>query len=264
MKCGIGADNGPREDYCWGKNPVITLLENDPARCLKVFIARTMQGPSMGRIIDLCRAARIPYSAVDPRALDSMLGGEKHQGVAASAAPVPMLDLDDALRLLPDSPEPAMAVLLDHVQDPRNVGAVIRSAEAAGSSFAALPIRRGALPTGIVAKTSAGASLRLPLASAGNVAAAVRDIQGAGLWVVGLDEDAGGSIYDAPLPARCLFVVGSEGDGLARTVRKACDEIMGIPMVGRTGSLNVSAAAAICMFEWLRVNRMSNLRSEKK
>jgi 23S rRNA (guanosine2251-2'-O)-methyltransferase len=156
-----------------------------------------------------------------------------------------------------------MAVLLDHVQDPGNLGAMIRSAEAASAVFAALPMRRSSLPGGTVAKTSAGASLRLPLVSVGNVANAVRDIKDFGLWAIGLDEHAGSSIYDSPLPARCLFVVGSEGRGMSRTAASACDEMLRIPMEGRTGSLNASVALSICMFEWYRINRMSNLRSEK-
>ncbi|MDR3280040.1 MAG: 23S rRNA (guanosine(2251)-2'-O)-methyltransferase RlmB [Synergistaceae bacterium] len=251
-------DGSTREidkDYCWGRNQVLSLLEDDPSRCLKVFIAQNAQSSFSGKVMGLCRASKVPYSLVDSRALDSMLEGENHQGVAMSVSPVPMLDIQDAIALLPPPPEPAMAVLLDHVQDPRNVGAVVRSAEAAGAAFVALPTRRGALPTGTVAKTSAGASLRLPIASVGNVAIAARNIQEAGLWAVGLDESADGSIYDSPLPARCLLVVGNEGDGLTKTTRGACDEIMRIPMEGKTGSLNASVAVSICMFEWLRVNR---------
>jgi 23S rRNA (guanosine2251-2'-O)-methyltransferase len=218
------------------------------------MISKSMHGGASGRIIDLCRASRIPYVITSSQALDSLLGGESHQGVAARVAPSSLLALEDATALLPPPPGPVLAVLLDHVQDPHNLGAMIRSAEAASASFVALPRRRSALPTGTVAKTSAGASLRFPVASAGNVANAVRDMQSAGLWAVGLDMDAPGTIYDAPLPKRCLLVVGGESEGVGRTAFKACDETLRIPISGRAGSLNASVALSIAMFEWARVN----------
>jgi 23S rRNA (guanosine2251-2'-O)-methyltransferase len=244
-------------DYCWGRNPVISMLEASPSRCLKVFIARTMQAGVAGKIVELCRESGIIFTFVETRALDSMLDGESHQGVAAVVSPTPVLDLPSALDLLPDAPAPALAVLLDRIQDPRNLGAIIRSAEAAGASFAAVPARRSSLPTGTVAKASAGASLRLPLAVTGNVANAVRDCQGAGLWTVGLDAKANRTIYDAPLPSRCLMVVGGEGDGISRTTASACDEMLRIPTEGCAGSLNASVALSVGMFEWHRINRRS-------
>jgi 23S rRNA (guanosine2251-2'-O)-methyltransferase len=172
------------------------------------------------------------------------------------------MDLNDALGLVPPRPKPAMAVIMDHVEDPRNMGAIIRSAEAAGAIFAAFPSRRGALPTGTVAKTSAGASLRLPLVSVSNVANAVKEVQSAGFWTVGLDEEAPGAIYDSPIPARCVFVVGNEASGMSRTAGTSCDELLRVPMEGGVGSLNAAVAVSVCMFEWLRVNGISKIRSE--
>ncbi len=244
------------EDLCWGRNPVLFLLERTPARCLKVAVSKTMQRGASQKIVDLCRAEGIPYTLVDARALDAMTGGENHQGVVATAAASEMIDLSEAVELLAPAPEPALVVLLDHVQDPHNLGAMIRSAEAAGAAFVALPLRRGALPTGTVVKTSAGASLRMPLASVGNVANAVRDLQEeANLWTIGLSADGQRSIYDGPLPARTLLVVGGEGKGLTKTTEAACDELLRIPIEGETGSLNASIALAISMFEWTRTNR---------
>jgi 23S rRNA (guanosine2251-2'-O)-methyltransferase len=192
-----------------------------------------------------------------------MTEGENHQGVVASVSSAPLLDFSDALGLLPEIPAPAMAVVMDHVEDPRNMGAMIRSAEAAGAVFAAMPLRRGALPSGTVAKTSAGASLRLPLASVVNVANAVKEAQAEGLWAVGLDGDAECSIYNAPLPARSLFVIGGEGNGISKTARSACDELLRIPMTGGGESLNAAVALSVCMFEWLRVNEMYDPRRER-
>ncbi|MDR1137774.1 MAG: RNA methyltransferase [Synergistaceae bacterium] len=252
------------EGYCWGKTPVIYLLKNAPSRCMKVLISREMRDASFVKITKLCRLAQIPFTRVERKVLDAAADGENHQGVVISVSVVPMLNLAEALGLLPETPMSAMAVLMDHVEDPRNAGAMIRSAEAAGAVFAAMPSRRNALPAGTVAKTSAGASLRLPLASVINVANAVRDAQEAGLWTIGLAEDAGRSIYDSPLPPRSLFVIGGEKDGLSRTTRSACDELLRIPMAsGGAENLNAAVALSVCMFEWLRVNRMSDMWSEK-
>jgi 23S rRNA (guanosine2251-2'-O)-methyltransferase len=202
------------------------------------------------------------FAGID--AMSAMTGGENHQGVAVAVSPVDVLEFGEALEIVPRPPELAMAVIMDHVEDPRNMGAIIRSAEAAGARFAAFPSRRGALPTGTVAKTSAGASLRLPLASLGNVSRAVEEAQKSGFWTIGLDEEASGTIYDSALPARCVFVVGSEGSGMSRTAGASCDELLRVPMEGGGGSLNASVAASVCMFEWVRVNRTSKVRSEEK
>jgi 23S rRNA (guanosine2251-2'-O)-methyltransferase len=252
------------ENYCWGRKPVLFLLLQNSARCMKVFISKTMRGFWVGKITKLCSDAGVPFTFVNSEAMSAMTGGENHQGLAAAVSPVDVLDFGDALKIVPHTPEPAMAVIMDHIEDPRNMGAIIRSAEAAGALFAAFPSRRGALPTGTVAKTSAGASLRFPLASLGNVAGAVREAQKTGLWTIGLDEEASGTIYDSPLPARCVFVVGGEGSGMSRTAGASCDELLRVPMEGGGGSLNASVAVSVCMFEWARVNRISKVRSEEK
>jgi 23S rRNA (guanosine2251-2'-O)-methyltransferase len=249
------------EEYCWGRNPVISLLENSPSRCLRVLLSRSAHGAAPKKIIELCRALKIPFFTVGPKELDVIAEGESHQGVAASLAAAPLLDMADALEIIPPPPEPVMVVLLDHIQDPRNMGARIRSAEAAGAVLVALPVRRSSLPSGTVAKTSAGASLRMPLVAVGNSANAVKDFKDAGLWVIGLDERAHTKLYDSELPARCALVVGNEGDGISRTAAAACDELLQIPTKAGPGSLNASVALSVAIFEWLRINRMSRQRS---
>jgi 23S rRNA (guanosine2251-2'-O)-methyltransferase len=209
-----------------------------------------MQRGMYDRITKLCGASGIPYGTADARVLDAMTDGQVHQGVVATIAATEMLGLHDALALLPPAPEPALAVLFDHIQDPHNLGAMIRTAEAVGAVFAAVPLRRGSLPTGTVVKTSAGASLRFPIASVGNVANAVRETQEAGLWCIGLDAGAERSIYSAGIPARALLVVGAEGRGLTKTTASACDELLRIPIKGGAGSLNASVALGVAMFEW--------------
>lgn len=242
----------PADDLCWGRGPVLSLLEEMPRRALKVFISKSAQRSFADRVLSMCRENGVTAVMSDQRALDSMTDGENHQGIAAAVAPAQTLQLSDALALLPRAPEPALALLFDHVQDPHNVGAMIRTAEAVGATFAALPTRRGALPTGVVAKTSAGASLRLPIAAVGNTADAVRRAQDAGLWCVGLEASSERTIYEAGLPERTLLVIGAEDKGLSRTTANACDEVLSIPLRGSVGSLNASIAMAVASFEWLR------------
>ena len=254
---GTGAPGGnarAKEDICWGRNPVTQLLLDEPSRCLKVIASKSMQRAALDQIAGLCRESGVPLQKVEPGAMNSLADGTNHQGVIAIIAPRPMLNITDALSLLPKPPAKALAVLADHVLDPHNLGAMIRSAEAASASFLAMPLRRNSLPTGTVVKTSAGASLRLPLAAVGNVANAVKEFQAAGLWAIALDSAGKRTIYEDKLPARTLLVVGSESKGIGNATASACDETLGIPIAGKTGSLNASVALAVAMFEWFRLN----------
>ncbi|OUO94869.1 23S rRNA (guanosine(2251)-2'-O)-methyltransferase RlmB [Cloacibacillus sp. An23] len=239
-------------ELCWGRNPVISLLEVSPERCMKVLLSETMQPHIKTKIISLCCDNGITFQNVAQAALDRLTGGENHQGTAAYLTQAKLWDADELIASLPPAPEPVMVLLCDHVQDPHNLGAMIRSAEAAGASAVLIPKRGGCLPTGTVVKTSAGASLRLPAALTGNVAQTVRKLQEAGLWVTGLDMDGRDTLFREDLPPRSAIVVGAEGNGLGTATAKACDDVRYIPMLGAAGSLNASVAAALAMFEWAR------------
>jgi 23S rRNA (guanosine2251-2'-O)-methyltransferase len=240
------------EDLCFGRRAVFDLLKGSPERCLKVFYTASVLSSVRGRLLELCRERRVPVSVVTPPFLDRMAEGGSHQGMAARIAAAPLLEIEEAAALLPPEPLPALMVLLDHVQDPMNLGAVARSAEASGALCLLFPRRRGALPTGSVLKASAGAAARLPLACVGNVAGTIRRLQQSGLWAVGLDMEAATPLWGTSMPDRMLLVVGSEGEGLSKPVRDACDEMVRVPMMGAVGSLNASVAAALGMFEWVR------------
>ena len=240
------------EDICWGRNPVISLLEESPDRCTKVLIAKTVLPHIKSKLADLCRAANVSFQNADTAALDRLTGKENHQGVVAYMAPMKLWESDELLQILPPAPEPVMILLCDHIQDPHNVGAIVRSAEAAGASAVMIPKRGGCLPTGTVVKTSAGAALRLPVAKVGNISQAIRSLQEAGFWVVGLAMEGEETLFKADMPPGTVFVVGSEVEGLGSAVSKSCDELRRIPMSGTTGSLNASVAASLAMFEWRR------------
>lgn len=246
-----GESSGGDEGWCWGKHPVLALLRDAPERVLKVLLLQKSGGwePVLGR----CAEYRIPVMWVDGHALDRCCGGEPHQGVAAQMAPIPLYASEDLPALFAEEAAPALAVVLDHLQDPHNMGAIIRTAEAAGAGAVIFPRRRGVLPGGTVAKASAGAALRLPLVGVTNVARTLRDLAQMGFWTVGLDAGAPESLWSPSLlPRRMALVVGSEGEGLSRLVASTCDELRSIPMRGATGSLNAGVAAALGMFEWVR------------
>lgn len=243
------------EDICWGRNPVFSLLEESPEKCMKVLISKTVQPHIKARLQDLCKAANIVLMTVDPAALDKMTNKENHQGVVAYMAPMKLWDAEEIIQMLPKAPEPAMVLLCDHLQDPHNLGAVIRSAEAAGASAVMIPKRGGALPTGTVVKTSAGAALRLPIAKTGNISQTIRLLQEANFWVVGLSMEAEETLFKEDMPPRVVIVIGAEGDCLGQAVAKSCDELRHIPMAGKTGSLNASVAAALALFEYKRSRR---------
>lgn len=247
-------------DICWGRNPVAALLEENPERCMKVLISKNIQPHIKAKLTELCRSGRITFQFVDGAALDRLTNGENHQGVAAYTAQMKLLEMEDLLAEMPSAPEPVMVLLCDHLQDPHNLGAVVRSAEAAGAFAVIIPKRGGCMPTGTVVKTSAGAALRLPIVKAGNMAQTIRMLQEAGLWVTGLAMEGRDTLFREDLPPRSVIVVGAEGEGLGNAVMKACDDIRYIPMCGKTGSLNASVAAGIAMFEWTRSQKWSEYK----
>jgi len=244
----------PAEDVCWGRQPILDLLRNSPKRCLKLLVANNVRPPFLDELTDLAREQKVVYQLVAPEVIDGLCPRVNHQGVACRVAEMEPMELEPFLASLPKE-GPLLVVILDHIEDPHNLGAIIRSAEAAGASGVVFGKRRSALPGGTVVKVSAGAALRIPLIGVVNIARAVKDIKEFGLWTVGLENkpEAGDSIWmKDKIPARAAVVVGSEGEGLSRLVAQSCDDLAYIPISGATGSLNASVACAIVMFEWRR------------
>ena len=244
----------PAEDLCWGRQPVLDLLKNSPKRCLKLLITNNTRPPYLDELTDLARGAKVVYQLVAPEVVDGLCPRVNHQGVACRVAEMEPLELEPFLASLPKE-GPLLVVVLDHIEDPHNLGAIIRSAEAAGASGVIFGKRRSALPGGTVVKVSAGAALRLPLVGVVNISRAIKDIKEFGLWTVGLENKAtvGDSIWiKDKIPARVAIVVGAEGEGISRLVTENCDDLAYIPISGETGSLNASVACAVAMFEWCR------------
>lgn len=233
---------------------MLDLLTKTPSRCAKLIIANNVRPPFLDEVIDLAKSAGITFQIVAPSALDKLSGGEKHQGVICRLTQARTLELEEFLKSL-EAKSSALVIVLDHIEDPHNLGAVIRSAEAGGASGVISAKRRSALPGDTVIKTSAGASLRLPLIQVANITRTIEQLKAANFWTVGLDGKAEASLWSEKLPERTALVVGAEGEGLSRLVGETCDMLKRIPISQEgVSSLNASVAAALGIFEWARVH----------
>jgi 23S rRNA (guanosine2251-2'-O)-methyltransferase len=202
----------------------------------------------MQEIVDLCRKRNIAVRFEAREALDRVANGAAHQGVVALGAAHGYAEYQDAIA------GAQLLVLLDGVEDPHNLGAIVRTAYAAGASAVLIPERRAAGLTETVAKSAAGALEHMPVARIGNVSQTLEDLQKRGFWIYGVDE-RGDQLYSGVDYARpTVFVLGGEGQGLHQQVRKHCDVAVRIPMAGAISSLNVSVAAGVVLFEWRRKN----------
>ena len=240
--------------YCRGRKPVLDLLSKTPEKCVELLIAENLKPPFRDEILNAAKGAGVSYKIVNSKILDKISDGELHQGVACKlSSSQKNFSLEPFLKNL-DEKAPALLVILDHIEDPHNLGAIIRSAEAGGASAVIYPERRAATPNDTVIKTSAGASLRLPLIPVTNINRAIEILKSFNFWAIGLSEKAEASAWDEKLPKRTALVIGAEGFGLSRLVRENCDSLIRIPIKteNSVGSLNASVAAALGIFEWYR------------
>ncbi len=242
----------PEERAVVGRRAVLEALRaGQPVS--RIFVSRAAHGRgALREIVAEARARRIPVQAVDPRRLDALGRGAPHQGVAALAAVQPLVALDDLLRRARERGEVPFLVLLDGVEDPRNLGAVIRTAEAAGAHGVVVPRRRAAGLSPAVARAAAGATAHLPVAGVSNLVGAIERLKAEGVWVIGADPAASERYDEVPLAPPIALVLGSEGRGLHRLVRERCDRVVRIPLHGSVASLNVSVAAALLLYEVVR------------
>jgi 23S rRNA (guanosine2251-2'-O)-methyltransferase len=221
----------------------------------RILVAQGAGGPRMQEIIDMARRAAVPVRFEPRGALDRLAGSAAHQGVVAMGAANKYADFEALVSSQLVSSQFASApliVVLDGVEDPHNLGAIIRTAHAAGAGAMIIPERRAAGVTDVVAKAAAGALEYLPITRVTNINRALEELKEKGYWIYGLDE-RGAETYDqADYAAPTAFVLGGEGKGLHEQVRKHCDVLVRIPMAGKISSLNVSVAAGVVLFEWKR------------
>jgi 23S rRNA (guanosine2251-2'-O)-methyltransferase len=212
----------------------------------RILIARGAGGPRLQEIIDAARERAIPLRFEPREALDRASNNAAHQGVVAFGASQHYAELEQVIE------GTQLLVVLDGVEDPHNLGAIVRSAHAAGAAAVLIPERRAAGLTEAVSKAAAGALEHLPVVRIGNVSQTLDELKRRGFWIYGLDERAH-DLYSAADYARpTVFVLGAEGHGLHQLVKQHCDALVRIPMAGAIASLNVSVAAGIVLFEWRR------------
>jgi 23S rRNA (guanosine2251-2'-O)-methyltransferase len=251
-----GREPGDVPELVLGRNPVLEALQAAvPATAL--YVAQGVEvDDRVGAAVRLAGDRRVTVLEVGRPELDRMAGGVPHQGIGLQVPPYSYAHPDDLLARALQAPEPPLVVALDGVTDPRNLGAVVRSAAAFGAHGVLVPQRRAAGMTATAWRASAGAAARLPVARVTNLARSLRAYRQAGLFVAGLDADGEVALDDLEVAADpLLVVVGSEGRGLSRLTRDTCDLTVSIPMTARTESLNASVAAAVALAEVARRRR---------
>ena len=237
-------------DLIAGRNAVSEALRSQRS-INKILLQEGAHGGSLGEIIALAKEKGVPVETVKAEKLDKLAKGLRHQGVAALAAPIAFRTLDDVFARAAEKNEEPFILLLDELQDPQNVGALIRSADAAGVHGVLMPRRRSCPLNAVVAKISAGAVEYVPVVQIGNIAQTIEELKQRSCWIVGADMD-GVDFYAANMSGPIVLVIGAEGRGLGRLVKQKCDDVVSIPMNGGVNSLNASAAGAVLMYEVVR------------
>jgi 23S rRNA (guanosine2251-2'-O)-methyltransferase len=239
--------------YIYGINSVTEALKARGRNFEWVGMAKERHDIRLQRLIEDCRRLSVPVRFLQRTELDRMAGNAAHQGVVAVTSAKQYSDLDDVVG--GKRGQYSLVVVLDGVEDPHNLGAILRTADAAGANGVVIPERRAASVTGTVTKASAGASEHLPIAKVTNIARTVEELKERNIWTVGLDE-RGKQTYDAlDYNMDCALVLGTEGKGLHDLVKRKCDFLVSIPMLGKVPSLNVSVAAAVVLYEIVRQRR---------
>lgn len=241
-------------NYIYGINAVTEALKARGRAFEWVGMARERHDIRLQRLIEDCRRISVPVRFLSRVELDRMAGNAAHQGVVAVTSAKQYSDLDDVVAA--KRGRYSLIIVLDGVEDPHNLGAILRTADAAGADGVIIPERRAAPVTGTVTKASAGASEHLPIAKVTNISRTVEELKGRNIWVVGLDENETRSYESLDYNMDCAIVLGSEGKGVHDLVARKCDFLVSIPMLGKVPSLNVSVAAGVMLYEIVRQRRI--------
>ena len=239
----------------FGVNPVMEKLRNSPEQVYELMIAKGRERTALSSIIEEARRRALPVRYVDPNMLNLLASGELHQGVVATVAPYAYRPFAELLQQLASAPAQAPILVLDGLTDPRNFGALLRSAEGAGVRHIVIPKDRSVGVTSAVVKSSAGAAHYLKIYRVSNLRRALQALKESGCWILGLDAGAPDLLYDRHYSERVAVVLGSEGSGMRPLIRGECDFLVSIPMLGKITSLNVSVAGGIVLYELVRQRR---------
>lgn len=242
--------NHLNDEIVYGKNPVLELLRSGKPVNKVLLLSEGSNGRNH-EILSLLQERNIPYQFVDRQALDRLAQRERHQGMLAYIAAREYAEVDDLLALAEERQEAPFILMLDEIEDPHNLGALLRTVDAVGAHGVIIPKRRSVALTGTVAKTSAGAVEHVRVARVSNLVQTLKDLKKKGCWVSGA-EAGGKDAFEADLTGPRVIVIGSEGKGISRLLRENCDEIVSLPMKGKVTSLNASVAGSVMLYEVLR------------
>ncbi|MBW6410360.1 23S rRNA (guanosine(2251)-2'-O)-methyltransferase RlmB [Clostridium weizhouense] len=240
-----------REDLVIGRNAVIEALKTD--RNIEVlYLANSKLEGSINAIVKLAKEKKILIKEVDKKKLDSLCNGAVHQGVIAKVTPYKYAEVSDILSLAEERGEKPFIVILDEVEDPHNLGSIIRTAELFGVHGIIIPKRRSASVSTMVYKSSVGAIEHVKVAKVTNLNAVIDELKEKGIWIYGADIRAEEYSYQTDFSGPCALIIGNEGKGISKLTLKKCDKLIKIPMVGKINSLNASVAGGIMMYEVLK------------
>jgi 23S rRNA (guanosine2251-2'-O)-methyltransferase len=231
----------------FGFHSVLAKLRQDPGAVHEVYVDSARHDARLRDLLGHAQFARVRVVPVESARLEAIAPGARHQGVIASVdATQRQLALDDVLDTLD---EPAFLLVLDGIQDPHNLGACLRVADAVGAHAVIAPKDRAVGLTQTAVKVASGAAETVPYITVTNLARTLRELKEREIWVIGTDAEARQDLYAAQWPVACAWVLGAEGDGLRRLTRETCDQLVSIPMLGSVASLNVSVATGVCLYE---------------
>jgi 23S rRNA (guanosine2251-2'-O)-methyltransferase len=240
-------------NYIYGINAVAEALKARGRNFAWVGVAKERHDIRLQHVVDECRRQGVAVKSLTRADLDRLAGNNGHQGVIAVTSAKQYIELDDVVAAKRN--KHSLLVVLDGIEDPHNLGAILRTADAAGADGVVIPERRAAGVTPTVTKASAGASEHLPIAKVTNIARTVDELKAKNIWVVGLDESGRQSYDSLDYNMDCAIVLGGEGKGVHELVGKKCDYMVSIPMLGKVPSLNVSVAAGVMLYEIVRQRR---------
>ncbi len=245
-------------EHIFGLHTVKHVFENDISRVVELWTQQTKQSKQKqhdGKLQDLLKQAQqqgIVIQTVPKKTLDKLTENQHHQGIVIRCKARPINTQSNLETILLNLNQPPFLLILDEVQDPHNLGACLRTADAAGIHAVIVPKNRACSLSPIVHKVASGAADTVPLIQVTNLVSTLRWLQEQGIWIIGTDDDTQTSLFDTPLTGPLALVLGAEGTGLRRLTRENCDALVSIPMLGKVESLNVSVATGVCLFEAIR------------
>lgn len=240
-----------QQEWLYGLHALQAVVENEPERLIEVLVLKGRDDDRLINIVNQARRFGVSVQFCHRKVLDDKVKGEQHQGIVARAKPAKVLDESDLDKIVAGTDTPLLLVL-DGVTDPHNIGACLRTADAAGAHALIVPKDKSGGLTGTARKVACGAAEVVPFIQVTNLARTLKQLQQQGVWVIGTAGEAEQLIYDCKLQGPMALVMGAEGKGMRRLTRETCDELVKLPMAGSVSSLNVSVATGVCLYEIVR------------